>query len=106
MKIAGDPLTGSLPVTRLDIRPKRSKVELQTWPFKPDLDSVNFRLLHPGNIALVRTRLGLKQRMIRVIQPSWSRRGKGRRFFVGCNKQGWCFPYWVGQIVSIEARRR
>lgn len=103
-EIPGDPLTGSVPVTRLLIRPTRPLVRLETWPLRPDIDPVNLRLLKPGNIAMVRTRRGLKERMIRVIQPSRTRLGKGRRFFVGCDRRGRCHSYWVSQIISIEAR--
>lgn len=101
----GDPLTSQLPRTQLVIRPQRSRVELDTWPLRPDADHVTLRLLQPGNIALVRTRFGVRERLIRVIHSSMNRRGKGRRFFVGCNRQGWCRPYWISQIISIEARR-
>ena len=101
-EIPGDPLTGQMPVTRLVIKPTRPLVRLETWPLKPDIDSINLRLLLPGNIAMVRTRFGLKERMIRVIHSS----RKGRRYFVGCNKQGWCRPYWASQIVAIEGRKR
>lgn len=103
-EIPGDPLTGSVPVTRLVVMPRRSKVELSTWPLKPDVDAITLRLLKPGNIALVRTWRGPRERMIRVVQPSRTRRGKGRRFFVGCDKHGRCHSYWVSDIVSIEAR--
>jgi hypothetical protein len=105
-EIPGDPLTGQVPVTRLLIRPTRPLVRLDTWPLKPDIDSVNLRLLQPGNIALVRTRGGLKERMIRVVHASLNWRGKGRRYFIGCSKRGWCRPYWVSQIVTIEGRTR
>jgi hypothetical protein len=99
--IAGDPLTGQLPRTRLVIATPRSKVQLETWPLKPDVDYVTLRLLQPGNIAAVRTRFGVRQRLIRVIHHR-----RGRRFFVGCNRRGWCWPYWVSAIISIEQRQR
>ena len=102
--IAGDPLTVNLPLTRLVINPTRPLIRLQTWPLKPDLDGANLRLLEPGNIALVRTRRGVKQRLIRVIHPSRTRRGRGRRFFVGCDRHGWCRAYWVSTIISIADR--
>lgn len=100
-EIPGDPLTGQLPRTQVLISPMRSKVRLDTWPLKPDIDVVNLRLLKPGNIAAIRTRLGVRQRMIRVIRSH----RKGRRYFIGCSRKGWCRPYWVAQIISIEARR-
>lgn len=99
-EIPGDPLTGQLPATRLVISPLRPAVKLDVWPLKPDIDIVNLRLLKPGNIAMVRTRRGVKERMIRVIHASRN----GRRYFVGCNRHGWCRSYWASQIISIEGR--
>lgn len=99
-EIPGDPLTGAVPITRLLIRPTRPLIRLDTWPLKPDIDSFNLRLLKPGNIAMIRTRRGIKERLIRVIHTSRN----GRRFFVGCNRRGMCRPYWVSQIITIEGR--
>lgn len=100
--IEGDPLTGSLPRTQLVVSPRKSKVELQTWPLKPDVDSVTLRLLKPGNIAAVRTRRGVKLLRIRVVHHSNTRRGKGRRFFIGDDRRGHCRAHWVSDIISIE----
>ena len=105
-EIPGDPLTGQLPATRLVISPLRTAVKLDVWPLKPDLDPVNLRLLKPGNVAYVRTRWGIKERMIRTVNVSRHWRGKGRRFFVGMNRRGTCRPYWASQIISIEGRGR
>jgi hypothetical protein len=108
-KIQGDPLTGSLPRTQLVIPQaimgptrKRRPQPLQ-WPAVPDPQAITMMQMMPGRIAYVRTRFGIRKRQIRVVHVSTERgRNRGRHYFVGHTRKGWCYSYWLDQVIRVE----
>lgn len=103
--IQGDPLTGSLPVTRvvrldLDGSVRRSRDKL-SWPLVQEHEYVSEA--EPGLVAYVRTRFGVRQVLVRMICRSHARgRNRGRRYLVGMTRNGWCAASWLDAVIKVE----
>ena len=111
-KIPGDPLTGLLPRTQLVIPqaimgPTRTrKARPLQWPLVSDPQAVTMMQMTPGRVAYVRTRLGIRRWQIRVVHTSREYgRNRGRHFFVGQDRHGWCHRAWVDRVVRVEPVR-
>jgi hypothetical protein len=116
-RIAGDPLTGSLPRTQLVVpqdifgpvrQPRRTIVDRdkESWPRVADPMAVTFQQMIPGRVAFVRTRWGIRRWQIRTVNRSREMRNKGRHFFVGMDRRGFCHSAWVESVVSVESVQR
>lgn len=110
-QVPGDPLTGSLPRTRLIVpqevlgpmrtpRPRAVRLE---WPIVPDPMAVTVSQMRAGRVAYVRTRWGIRRRQIRTINRSTAPGPhRGRHFFTGMTRRGWCRSAWVDQVIRVE----
>ena len=112
-KIIGDPLTGSLPRTRLIVPqdiygPVRKRHEASAqWPVVPDPMAVTIDSLVPGRVAYVRTRFGIRRYRIRVVTRSYERgKNRGRNYLVGHDPKGWCHVVWADQVIRVESAQR
>ena len=90
----GDPL---LPSTQLLIRAKA-----ESWPHRPDPEAVVSRMMVTGRIAFVRTRFGIRRWRIRMVRVASRGRHRGRHFFVGYDRRGWCHVAWLDRVVRVE----
>ena len=112
-RIVGDPLTGSLPVTRLVV-PQDSygpvRVRRQAppqWPLVPDPMAVTLDSMIPGRVAYVRTRFGIRSWQIRVVLRSTEPgKNRGRNYLVGHDRKGWCHVTWADQVIRVESARQ
>jgi hypothetical protein len=109
-KIPGDPLTGSLPRTHLVVPqaimgPVR-KSQALAWPNVPDPMAVTMIQMIPGRVAYVRTRFGIRRLQIRLVSVSRQRPNKGRHYFVGQDRHGWCRTYWLDRVARVEPVQR
>ena len=113
-EIPGDPLTGSLPRTQLvvpqdaygPVRQRRRTIierDEQSWPRVADPMAVTFRQMVPGRIAFVRTRRGIRRWQIRTVNKSREVHNRGRHFFTGMDRRGFCHSAWVDRVVSVES---
>ena len=95
--ILGDPLTGSLPVTRL-ISPVRATIKPARldWPLVADPDPV--KAIDLGNIVKVRTRFGVRELRVRLVLRS---RGR-RRYLIGQTRKGWLRHAWLSNVISVQ----
>jgi hypothetical protein len=109
-RIVGDPLTGSLPKTQLvipsevlgPVRTPRVK-RIDAWPLVPDPLAISSEQMRAGRIAVVRTRLGIRRYQIRTLRRSAQRPNRGRHFFVGQTRRGWCRPVWLDRVIRVES---
>jgi hypothetical protein len=90
-QIVGDPLTGSLPVTRLIAT---SRPERQSWPIIPDRDPV--AKIDLGDVVKVRTWRGVREYRVRLVLRS---RGR-RRYLIGQSRRGWLHHAWLSNVIS------
>ena len=110
-KIKGDPLTGSLPATRLVVPqtvfgPTRKKPRPLMWPAVPDPEAVVLGQMIPGHVAYVRTRFGIRKLRIRVVHTSvYPSRNYGRAYFVGHDRKGWCRSHWISAVTRVQPVR-
>lgn len=108
-EIPGDPLTGSLPVTQLVAQgPARQRRERprDAWPIVPDSIVVGDSELEVGRVASVRTRRGTVRVLVRVVNKSYERANRGRHYFVGQTRRGWCRSFWVSEVIRVETLQR
>jgi hypothetical protein len=112
-EIPGDPLTGSVPAlprTQMYITPKqlgpakRHFVERRRdqWPYVADPEAISYERMRPGSIASVRTRRGVRTWQVRLVGLT----AKGKRFFVGMDRKGWCHSAMLGQVISVDTLQR
>jgi len=103
--ILGDPLTGSLPVTRAVHAELMG--QKREWPLVPDPMAVTIRQMIPGRVAYVRTRWGIRRWQIRVVNRSFQPgKYRGASYFVGMDQHGFCRSAWVEKVVSVETAQR
>jgi hypothetical protein len=107
--VPGDPLTGSLPATRLvttipALGPTRRDRSRTSWPVIPDPQAISERELLPGTVAVIRTRLGIRRWQVRVVRRSKELgRNRGRHYVVGHTRKGWCRRGWLDQVIKVES---
>jgi hypothetical protein len=109
--IHGDPLTGTLPATKLVVAtdvmgPTRvRRPRPPEWPLVPDAE-VDL-VLRPGRVAYVRHARGVRRYLIRTVmrstQPGPNR---GRTFVTGMSQRGWCHSFWANRIVSTQSMQQ
>ena len=109
--IPGDPLTGSIPATRVLIMPRAvqgptRRRPLDPWPRTADPAAVTYSRMHTGMIAYVRTRRGIRRWQIRTVNRSTWRRHRGRHYFTGHDRHGLCHSAWVDQVIRVESVQR
>lgn len=111
--IPGDPLTGTLPRTQIIVsqtarapKPRRESALRDSWPVIPDSLALTMDQLQPGRIASVRTRRGVYQVRVRVVNVSHERRNRGRHYIVGVTTRGVCHSIWADHIISVETLGR
>lgn len=110
MPIAGEPLTGQLPRTQIvipqdvlgPVRKQRISIR-DEWPHVADSLGITMKQLQPGRVAAVRTPRGVRTWVVRTVNTSREGRNKGRHFFTGMDRRGWCHTAWVGQVISVES---
>lgn len=111
-RIVGDPLTGTLPRTKLIVpqavlgptRQSRSKEVRLAWPVIPDPLAISYDQMLPGRVAYVRTRFGIRSYRIRLVSRSYEMgKNRGRHYIVGHDRKGWCHAVWADQVVRVES---
>jgi hypothetical protein len=109
-RVPGDPLTGSLPRTQLVIDAealgpaRRRRSQPPTWPLVPDPMAVTVAQMSTGKVAYVRTRWGIRRWQIRTLNRSNEiGRNRGRHYFTGMTRKGWCRSAWVDRVVSVQS---
>jgi hypothetical protein len=108
--VPGDPLTGSLPRTQLvvpqdiygPVRQRRTKPR-DEWPIRPDSMATTVRQMAPGRVAAVRTRFGVRTWLIRTVNTSREMHNRGRHFFTGMDRRGFCHSAWIDQVISVDS---
>ena len=77
-------------------------LRIDEWPRVPDSEVVAYQKLKPGAVVSVRTRRGVRTWMVRTIGHT----RKGRRFAVGVDRQGWCHPFLLERLISVDTLQR
>ena len=110
-KIVGDPLTGSLPRTKLivpqdtygPVRQRRPRPKADQWPLVADQLAITYEAMRAGRIAYVRTARGIRRWQIRVVNRSREPgKHRGRSYIVGHDRKGWCHAAWADRVIRVE----
>jgi hypothetical protein len=89
-QIPGDPLTGSLPQTKLIPRPEKV-----AWPVVPDRDPIVG--IDLGDIVKIRTWRGVRELRVRLVLRTGRSR---RRYLIGQSRKGWLHHAWLSDVIS------
>ena len=111
-RVAGEPLLSrpplpELPSTKLmkvikDMPRHHSPGDRTVWPHVPDPEPVVIAQIRVGYVAWVRTNMGVRKWLVRLVTISHERRNRGRHFLVGMDRQGWCHSEWLDRVIRVE----